>query len=44
MSCRGIENAFMKLGDEFEFEKVAFKKKLKVSKISNRSDEEATQA
>jgi hypothetical protein len=44
MRCKGIENAFMKIGDEYEYEKATFKKKLKVNMVSNVSDEEGTLA
>lgn len=46
MRCRGIENAFMKIGDEYEYEKGNFKKMMKVNNVTNGSDvdEEGTLA
>lgn len=44
LRTRGIENAFMKMGEEYEYEKVTFKKKLQVRQASNASDEEGTMA
>jgi hypothetical protein len=44
MRYRGSENVFMKIGEEFEYEKATFKKTLKVNMVSNASDEEGTLA